>query len=124
MPAYNFQPRFADAVESGAKTQTIRKTRRGAKPGDTAYLYTGQRTKACRKIGEGRLISVFPISIDRIFGAKDPAIFNHTCRQLTQEEADFFAQLDGFEDAQALYKWFDENHGLPFTGYVHKWILK
>jgi len=28
MPAYNFKERFADAVESGAKLQTIRRRRK------------------------------------------------------------------------------------------------
>ena len=44
MVAFNFSPEFADAVASGAKRQTIRKTAR-AKKGDMLQLYTGQRTK-------------------------------------------------------------------------------
>ena len=39
MPAYNFQKQFAPLVESGQKCQTIRKTNKAAKVGDTAYLH-------------------------------------------------------------------------------------
>lgn len=49
MVAFNFMPQFAPLVASGTKTQTIRQTAR-AKPGDRLQLYTGQRTKACRKL--------------------------------------------------------------------------
>lgn len=53
MPMFNFKKQFADSVESGEKRQTIR-ARRKNRPqvGQTAYLYTGARTKACRKLGE------------------------------------------------------------------------
>ena len=54
MPAFNFKPQFAPLVESGKKTKTIRPTKRG-NVGDTAYLYTRQRTKNSRKLGEGVL---------------------------------------------------------------------
>lgn len=52
MPAYNFQKQFAPLVESGQKRQTIRAIgkRRHARPGESLQLYTGQRTKACRKL--------------------------------------------------------------------------
>ena len=43
MVAYNFQARFAAAVASGQKRQTIRAPRKGnghAKPGDRLQLYT------------------------------------------------------------------------------------
>ena len=65
MPAYNFQARFAPLVESGQKRQTIRRTAKCAMPGATAYLYTGQRTEHCRKIGEGTITDVLRIEIGR-----------------------------------------------------------
>lgn len=64
MPSFNFQASFAAAVESGQKTQTIRKTCR-AKVGDAAYLYTGQRTKQCRKLGEGIVNGLHRVEISR-----------------------------------------------------------
>ncbi|HWX36749.1 MAG TPA: hypothetical protein VNZ53_56225, partial [Steroidobacteraceae bacterium] len=51
MVALNFQPQFAQAVASHQKRQTIRQSFRG-KVGCALQLYTGQRTKACRKLVE------------------------------------------------------------------------
>ena len=122
MPAINFQPRFADLVESGRKTQTIRKSNR-FKVGDTVQLYTGQRTKQCRKLGEGVVTSVRPIGIGR---DKNGAPF---VRLVWPNGRDNFlntvdiAMLDGFETAQEMVTWFEEQHGLPFDGWLIKWRL-
>ena len=51
MVAINFSAQFADAVASGQKTQTIRRSARAA-AGQVLQLYTGQRTKACRKLAD------------------------------------------------------------------------
>lgn len=52
MAAYNFQKRFATLIESGDKNHTIRRIgkRRHASPGEAIQLYTGMRTKFCRKL--------------------------------------------------------------------------
>jgi hypothetical protein len=52
MPAYNFQKQFAPLVQSGEKRQTIRTLgkRSHAQPGNKLQLYTGMRTKQCRKL--------------------------------------------------------------------------
>lgn len=52
MVAYSFQSQFVDPIEAGTKRQTIRAIgkRRHARPGDALQLYTGMRTRACRKI--------------------------------------------------------------------------
>ena len=55
MPALNFKKEFADKVASGEKRQTIRALRKDGKnprPGQKLYLYTGMRTKYCRKCGD------------------------------------------------------------------------
>ncbi len=53
MVAYSFDRRFVPAIVSGAKRQTIRAHRaRHARPGETLQLYTGMRTRQCRKIVE------------------------------------------------------------------------
>lgn len=46
MVAYNFQARFAAAIEAGEKAITIRSIgrRRHARNGERLQLYTGQRT--------------------------------------------------------------------------------
>jgi hypothetical protein len=52
MPTLNFQTRFAELVKNGTKRQTIRKVgKRFVCPGDILYLYTGQRTKECQRLG-------------------------------------------------------------------------
>ena len=51
MVAFNFRPQFVEAVASRQKRQTIRATPR-VRVGQTIQLYTGMRTKACRKIVE------------------------------------------------------------------------
>jgi hypothetical protein len=56
MGLYNFQARFAPAILSGSKRQTIRARRvREDKPGDTLYLYTGLRQPGAKKLGELRI---------------------------------------------------------------------
>lgn len=52
MAAYNFKSQFVPKIESGEKTQTVRRIgkRVHAKPGQPVQLYTGMRTKKCRKI--------------------------------------------------------------------------
>lgn len=114
MPAFNFQPRFADMVESGQKRQTIRKTLRG-KVGDTVYLYTGQRTKQCRKLGEGRIVSIQSISIQR-----DVVFLGD--RLLSAQDNNFLASADGFADSAEMFDWFETVHGLPFDGFLYKWV--
>jgi len=73
MPALNFKSRFAPAVElglanplaPGAKRCTIRATRkRPICPGDRLSLYTGMRTKACRKLGEAECRTVDRLTLD------------------------------------------------------------
>ena len=120
MPAYNFMARFAPLVESGEKCQTIRQTDKGAKPGDTAYLYTGQRTKQCRKLGEGMILSVLPIKIARLSLGEPYAA---TTTYLVGDRLDDFSKADGFAGGEEMVAWFEKQYGLPFFGYLHQWEL-
>lgn len=118
MPALNFQSQFAQAVESGDKRQTIRAPRkdgRDPEPGDLLHLYTGMRTKACRKIGERRCRKVMPVVIDF-----NSVRLNGDSFLLT-EARETFARADGFEDWTAMRQWFEKVHGLPFRGFVICW---
>ena len=117
MPALNFQKRFAPLVESGEKRQTIRKYRkdgRDAKPGDTLFLYTGMRTKACRLIATVRCEATFPMRLTR----ERPTDLTPTELLLDDE---FAAKLDGFESHAEMLDWFEKTHGLPFTGLLIRW---
>lgn len=92
MPSFNFKPQFADDVENYIKLQTIRSTRRG-KVGDTAYLYTGMRTKKCRKLGEGILTEIRSVYIvdNYVYVQSGDEYF-------TTEKLDEFARTDGFRN--------------------------
>lgn len=116
MPAFNFQPTFADLVESGQKTQTIRKTLCG-KVGDPVYLYTGQRTKQCRKLGEGVVVDVAPVEI-----VSRPVI-RVLMSSLDVLYMDSFARNDGFANAGEMFNWFSKQYGLPFEGWLYRWRL-
>lgn len=116
MVAYNFQSRFADAVSSGAKKQTIRAPRKNghANAGDPIQLYTGLRTAAARKLRNPDPIctrsTYCAIREDGVTTGSLPAI-----------GLDEFAQRDGFENFDAMKAWFRETHGLPFIGQLIMW---
>lgn len=125
MPLLGFQKQFAPAVESGAKRQTIRafrKDKRDPKVGQTLYLYTGLRTKSCRKLGEAKCTSAEPFAIvwglHRWVGMKT---VGRCLRRFVGDSADQLAQDDGFEDFTAMRDWFDKTHGLPFRGLLIRW---
>lgn len=117
MVAYNFKAQFADAVASGAKCQTIRAVRTGksrhVRVGEKIQLYTGMRTKACRKLIEPDpvCVAVWRIRID----AAVPWDI------VPDGSLDAFARADGFKDWSELRDWFDRTHGLPFEGVLIRW---
>ena len=122
MPAINFSAEFADRVQSGEKQQTIRRLRkRPIKAGDTLILYTGQRTKACRKLGEGVCNRVINVTIGRkiLTWGRQPKL--RVKGGLVTSTA--LAQADGFESYAAMADWFDNRYGLPFEGVVIQWTL-
>lgn len=123
MPAFNFQKRFAEKVESGEKRQTIRARRKdGRNPqvGQTAYLYFGMRTKSCRKIGEGIITSVETIVIDRNGLLTDVVI---GASPIDHYEKVNLSRADGFGCFQEMLEWFETTHGLPFYGFLINWGL-
>ena len=119
MPALNFQKRFAHLVESGQKCQTIRAPRIDGKPnaciGDTLYLYTGMRTKGCRKLGKA------------ICAKTSQVVITHDWRILVNgilvKDGDGFARADGFSDMTEMFDWFHKTHGLPFEGSLIEWSV-
>ena len=117
MPALNFKKEFAEQVKSGKKRQTIRALRKKGNPqkGQTLYLYTGMRTKGCKKLGEATCKSVEQITIeenrDIIIGVE----------HLTEFEIYELAINDGFFGQVVFYQFFKKTHGLPFHGLLIKW---
>ena len=115
MPSINFSKQFADAVASGKKTQTIRKHRkRPIKAGDTLYLFTGQRTKNCRKLGEVVCRSVQNIAIT------DTAIWVNG-EYCGYGRRFWLARDDGFDATDDFRAWFRDHYGLPFHGQLIVW---
>ncbi len=86
------------------------------KPGQTLYLYTGMRTKACRKLGEVRCEHVDRIKLTRM---RDIAIFGDGRDE--DETVQDIAEKDGFPDHIAMFAWFEKTHGLPFEGLLIRW---
>lgn len=106
MVAINFSPKFAKLVASGKKRQTIRKTLR-CMPGQKLQLYTGQRTKSCRK-----LLDAICVSVDLVVLPLGDNPF------ITDE----FAKADGFKNSAEMQKWFIEHHKTKiFKGFLIKW---
>jgi len=122
MPALNFKQRFAPLVESGAKRQTIRAMRKDGRdpaPGDVLQLYTGMRTRGCRKLREEVCTSAEPIGIGRdgfvLLGDGDGF------KKLAPDEIEALAAADGFESVEAFFDFFNTTHRLPFNGLLIKW---
>lgn len=117
MPAYNFKEQFADDVENLIKRQTIRpKRKRPTKIGDSLYLYTGMRTKKCRKLLETDCRDLKDIDIH--FGGF--CLDGHTV-VVGSLNADRFAQSDGFRNSPQMIQWFGSTYDLPFKGEVIYW---
>ena len=115
MPALNFKKQFAPKVESGEKRQTIRVIRKNPfKVGDSLYLYTGMRTRYCRKLGEAKVSEIQAVKITtrniRINGVLLPV-----------HESEKIAKDDGFDSFFDMMYWFFHTHGLPFEGQLIKW---
>jgi len=104
-------------VENGTKRQTIRKRRKDGndpRPEHLLFFYTGQRTKQCRKIGEGRCISV-----DEIVIYETGIVLSG--KWLTALEEEKLTAADGFDTSREFYEFFNEEYGLPLWGLLIKW---
>lgn len=115
MVAYNFQSRFASLIESGVKRQTIRAlgSRRHASAGELLQLYTGQRTKHCRKLLEAECLSVQAIEISPGGGIYLDDEWLHPSRAFG------LAKQDGFENLDEFMVFFADR--LPFEGLLIRW---
>ena len=116
MVALNFSPEFAGPVERREKRQTIRQTRR-AKIGDRIQLYTGQRTKDCRKLSD-----IDPVCTYVGYVAIRPGFLTVGNVDDHPRDRDVFARADGFKDYADMVAWFQARYGQhSFIGYIHKW---
>ena len=114
MVAINFSAQFADCVERGEKRQTIRRGKK-CKPGDTLQLYTGMRTKACRKLRVAVCKDVTYVGLTKA------GVSLGDVRKFPRD-IDEFARLDGFKDYAEMWAWFSKCYETnSFTGYVIRW---
>lgn len=120
MPALNFKPQFADLVSSGQKTQTIRQVRKHPiKVGDSLWLYTGMRTKACRPLADAVVTEVARIEIDFTGGY---ILVNG--KQVGFNAIRRFVKKDGFDSISDFWQFFKKQYNDPiFHGVLIKWRL-
>jgi len=119
MPALGFLARFADAVESGEKRQTIRRVRKHPiKPGDKLYLKTGMRTNHCRALGLVTCASITPV---RLGSGPFATRVELDGRLLSITEAPALARADGFAGIEEMLRWFYGQYSLPFDGVLIRW---
>lgn len=106
MPALNYQKELAPKILSGEKPFTLRDHRkdgRDPKIGETLFMFTGQRSKQCKKFAERRCRFTVTISL----GYCRVAIPGLT-ELLWPDHLENFARLDGF----ASYAAFCKFHGV------------
>lgn len=120
MPAFNFKARFADPICRGDKRQTIRKLRvdgrQPARVGDRLTFYTGMRTKNCRRLAAGQCVDIQSITI----AGADATMLGGVLQGA--EQMGMLARADGFSGVADFLRFFEETHGLPFSGWVIRWI--
>ena len=118
MALIGIQKQFTPKVESGEKRQTIRAPRKyPIKPREILHIYTGLRTKACRK-----LLTTICKSVDDINIYETGIEFNNDGIKLVYKYClDNFAIADGFNDYEDMLNWFKKTHELPFKGQLIKW---
>lgn len=117
MVALNFKAQFAQDVEDGTKHQTIRQKAR-CQRGDELQLYTGMRTKKCRKLRDAVCMDVMPVLIC------DTEMYLNgklLCEENDDRDNDF-ARADGFDSYMDMAAFFRDQYGpLPFRGWVIRW---
>ncbi|SOE01824.1 hypothetical protein [Caenispirillum bisanense] len=111
MVAYNFQARFAAAVEAGEKAITIRTIggRRYPRIGERLQLYTGQRTRACRKLVEPDPV-VTGVQLITFHAGGRVWIEGHDW--LTDLEIEILARLDGFPSGTEFLAFHEPSEGV------------
>jgi len=136
MPSLSFKKEFAPGIlamldkqyakRTGVepKGTTIRATRkRPIRKGDKLFLFSGLRTKYCKKLGETickkteEIIITEDESIIKILREISVSITVNGI-SLGETEAQKIATCDGFEDWSQMVTWFRKNHGLPFSGQI------
>ncbi len=104
---------FLGKIRSGEKRQTIRRAGpkwANVKAGDKLTLYTGLRTKQCRKLGEAVVDSITPIYL---FPAQRRAWIKTQLGVLSicDDDLELIAIMDGFNNLCQFWQFFAEKYG-------------
>lgn len=102
---------FIDKILSGDKRQTIRRASSkwaNVKAGDKLTLYTGLRTKQCRKLGEAVVESITPIKLDFGYITIHKPKWDFTLDSCLVRD---FVKADGFDSVEDFWDFFKEHYG-------------
>lgn len=115
MTALSFKARFAGPVERREKRQSIREHGDRFKVGLPIQLYTGMRTKACRKLVADDPVcrSVEPVTITREYTAIGDW-------RLASGDLIDFVRADGFKSIAEFHLFFLDGRE-RFDGFLIKW---
>lgn len=129
MALLGYKKRFVKPIQQLLKEWTIRDFRKiPIKPGERLYMYTGLRTKHCKKIGEAIcrwtsqiIIHEDSVCIDNYGDAGEFVSFGNDVNDY--RSLDWFAAKDGFKDWDDLKAFWYQAHGkdcFPYTGEIIK----
>jgi hypothetical protein len=116
MVAFNFKKEFVPKILAGEKFSTIRSKQR-CNVGDNMQLYTGQRTKACQKIGETVCTG---IAMVEFLEPPDDFWIAFPLSDNVFEDGVQLYQMEGFANDEDMKGFFRTQYGLPYIGYLHK----
>ena len=127
MVAYSFKKQFGPPILAGTKAQTIRAHRkRHARPGEMVQLFTGMRTRQCRRLGESRCVEVLPVRL--VFTDRGiPEAFQVNGAPIGPRAMALFAVADGFADLNDMRRFWWAEHPpaegdtLVFEGVLIRW---
>lgn len=133
MVAYSFHPMFSEPVATLVKRQTVRGNRkRHARPGELIQLYTGMRTRQCRKLLTPDPVCLDVRHIEIVIDAGWPFLLSSIAIEgvpLSLGEMEAFAWDDGFRASSdgeaALFQmgqfWLSKHGVGTFEGVVIRW---
>lgn len=114
---------FIDKILSGEKRQTIRRASpkwENVKAGDKLTLYTGLRTKECRKLGEAVVKSIGRIVLHE--GDSIGEITQEGEFPLTYSEMEILAECDGFKSVYDFWDFFNAHYDTrPIEMRIIRW---
>lgn len=122
MPAYNFQPEFIIAVDSGIKRTTIRLPRkRPTVAGDRLYFFTGQRTPGCLRLREHHKDICKAVSPIIILEKNHNIILDGNLLSRPEVENLIDKDTAGVWDDKQFFDFFKKKYGPRFEGEMIAW---